>query len=174
MVSSLTILFSLTDHGLLSNPIHPILVRSSSKYALSPGSFEMARTTDLRVSGVFTVMGAMSILTLLLPNRSFQVYLANPDHIAWILTFLSLTRSYLGARALVYMRKQEGKKRERKEGGEGFGWQVETSYRFPSLAEPSLRSRPVHGTRDPPSRLVSGLAIIAQIGSHGSGSGSVP
>ena len=153
--------------------MHPILVRSSSKCVLSPGSFGMARTTDLSVSGVFTVMGAMSILTLLLPNQPSKVSFANPDHTARILTFLSLTRSYLGARALVYTRKQEGKKRKRKENDKGFGWQVETSYQFPSLAGPSHRSRPVHGTRDPPSRLVPGPAIIARIGSHGSGSGSV-
>ena len=33
VVSSLTILSSLTDQGLFSNPMHPILLRSSSKYA---------------------------------------------------------------------------------------------------------------------------------------------
>ena len=153
--------------------MHPILVRSSSKCALSPDSFGMAGTTDLSVSSVFTVMGAMSILTLLLPNQPSKVSFANPDHTAQILTFLSLTQSYLGACALVYMRKQEGKKRKRKESDEDFGWRVETSYRFSSLAGPSHHSRPVHGTRDPPSRLVPDLAIIAQIGSHGSGSGSV-
>ena len=122
MVSSLTILSSLIVQGLLSNPMHPILVRSSSKYALSPGSFGMAGTTDLSVSGVFPVMGAMSIFIFLLSNQSSQVSLANPDHTARILTVLSLTQSYLGARALVYTRKQEGKKRKRKESGEGFGW----------------------------------------------------
>ena len=173
MVSSLTIPSSLTDQGLLINPMHPILVRSSSKYALSPGSFGVARTTDLSVSGVFLVIGAMSTLTLLLPNQSFQVPFANPDHTVRILTFLSLTRSYPGACALVYIRKQEGKKRKRKESGEGFGWQEKTSYRFLPLAGPSPRSRPVPGTRDPPSRLVPGSAIIAWTDSHGSGSGSI-
>ena len=153
--------------------MHPILVRSSSKYALFPSSFGMAGTTDLSVSGVFPVMGAMSIFTLLLPNQSFQASFANPDHTTQILTFLSLTRSYPRARALVYTRKQEGKKRKRKESGESFGWREETSYRFPPLAEPSRHSRSVHGTRDPPSRLVPGSAIIARTGSHGSGSGSV-
>ena len=122
VVSSLTILSSLTDQGLLSNPMHLKLVRSSSKYALSPGSFGMAGTTDLSVSSVFPVMGAMSIFTFLLPNQFSQVSFANPDHIVRILTFLSLTRSYPGARALVYMRKQEGEKRKKKESGEGFGW----------------------------------------------------
>ena len=133
----------------------------------------MAGTIDLSVSGVFTVMGTMSIFTLLLPNQSSKVSFDNPDHIARILTFLSLTRSYLGACTLVYTREQEGKKRKRKESGKGFGWRMETSYRFPPLAGPSHRSRPVHGTQDPPSRLVPGPAIIARIGSHGSGSGSV-
>ena len=41
--------------------------------------------------------------------------LANSDHIARILTFLSLTRSYLTTLLLVYARKQEDEKRERKE-----------------------------------------------------------
>ena len=153
--------------------MHPILVRSSSKYALSPGSFGMAGTTDLRMSGIFLVMGAMPIFTFLLPNPLSQVSFSNPDHTARILTFLSLTRSYPGARALVYTRKQESKKRRRKESGEGFGWQEESPYRFLPLAGPSRHSRPVLGTRDPPSRLVPGPAIIARIGSHGSGSGSV-
>ena len=81
----------------------------------------MAGTTDLSVSGVFPVMGTMSIFTFLLPNQFSQVSFANPDHIARILTFLSLTRSYSGARALVYTRKQEGKNKKRKESGEGLG-----------------------------------------------------
>ena len=173
MVSSLTIPSSLTDQGLLNNPMHSILVRSFSKYVLSLGSFGMAGTTDLSVSSVFPVMCAMSIFTLLLPNQSFQVSFANPDHTARILTFLFLTRSYPGARALVYTRKQEGKKSKRKGSGEGFGWREETSYWFPPLAGPSRRSRPIPGTRDPPSRLVLGPAIIARTGLHRSGSGSI-
>ena len=152
--------------------MHPILVRSSSKYALSPGSFGMADTTNLSMSGVFPVIGAMS--SYLPASESIsQSSFANPDNIAQILTFLSLTRSYPRARALVYTRKQESKKRRRKEGGEGFGWYEEASYWFPPLVRPSRRSRPVPGTRDPPSQLVHGLAIIAQIGSHESGSRSV-
>ena len=154
--------------------MHLILVRSSSKYALSPGSFGMAGTTDLRMSGVFPVMGAMSIFALLLPNPLSQVSLSNPDHTARILTFLFLTRSYPGARALIYTRKEEGKKRRRKENGEGFGWREEMSYRFLPLDGPSHCSRPVPWTREPPSRLVPHPAIIAEMGSHGSGSGSVP
>ena len=173
VVNSLTILSSLTDQGLLSSPMHSILVRSSSKCALSPGSFGMAGTTDLSVSGVFSVMGAMSIFTLLLPNQFPQVYVANPDYTTWIPTFLSLTLSYPGARALVYIWKQEGKKRKRKEGGEDFGWREERSYRFPPLAGPSRSSRPVPGAKDPPSKLIPGPAIIAKTGLHGSGSGSV-
>ena len=82
----------------------------------------MARTTDLSMSGVFPVMGAMSIFTFLLPNQFSQVSLANPDHTARILTFLSLTQSCPRARALVYKQKQEGKKRKREESGEDFGW----------------------------------------------------
>ena len=145
-------------------------MRSSSKYALSLGSFGMAGTTDLSTSGVFPVMGAMPIFTFLLLNPLSQVSLSNPDHIVRILTFLSLTRSYPGACALVYMRKQENKKRRGKESGEGFGWREETSYRFLPLAGPSHRSRLVLWTQDPPSRLVPGPAIIARMGSHGSGS----
>ena len=138
-ISSLTILSSLTVQGLLSNPMHPILVRSSSKYALSPGSFGMAGTTELSMSGVFPVIGAMS--SYLPASESIsQSSFANPDHTAWILTFLSLTQSYPRARALVYMRKQESKKRRRKKGGEGFGWWEEASYRFPPLAGPLRRS----------------------------------
>ena len=171
-ISSLTIFSSLTVQSLFSNPMHPILVRSSSKYAFSPGSFGMAGTTDLSMSGVFPVIGAMS--SYLPASESIsQSSFANPEHTARILTFLSLTRSYPEARALVYTRKQESKKRRRKEGGEGFGWWEEASYRSPPLAEPSRRSRPVPGSRDPPSRLVPGPAIIARIGSHGSGSGSI-
>ena len=59
-ISSLTIFSSFTVQVLFNNPMHPILVRSSSKYALSPGSFGMAGTTDLRMSGIFPVIGTMS------------------------------------------------------------------------------------------------------------------
>ena len=148
-------------------------MRSSSKYALSPGSFGMAGSTDLRISGIFLIMGAMPIFTFLLPNPLSRVSFSNPDHTVRILTFLSLTRSYPKARALIYMRKQESKKRRRKESGEGFGWREESSYQFLPLAGSSRLSRPVPGTRDPSSRLVPGPAIIARIGSHRSGSGSI-
>ena len=45
------------------------------------------------------------------------------------------------------------------------------SYQFPFVARQSHRSRLVPVTRDPPSRLVPSLAIIARIVSHGSRSG---
>ena len=46
--------------------------------------------------------------------------LANPDHVAQILTFLFLARSYLTAHSLVYTQKQEDEKR-RDERNQSFG-----------------------------------------------------
>ena len=55
MTSSCTIFLSLTNQGLLINPMHPIVMRSSSKCTRSPGSHGMADTMKRSLSGALIV-----------------------------------------------------------------------------------------------------------------------
>ena len=68
----------------------------------------------------------MLSLTLINPfasafRRLTRDSLTNPDHTVQILAFLSLARSYLISRPLVYTQKQEDEKRKRKKSDQSFG-----------------------------------------------------
>ena len=73
--------------------VHPIPVRSSLRCARSLGSCGMTGTTEQSVMGVLGVaVGAIVYSSQPFCFQTHRDSLANPDHIARILTFLSLAQ----------------------------------------------------------------------------------